>query len=403
MKKSSLNRFIIANSISILALSSLSFTASAADTGTFYGDFRLRFESVEQENAREDAEALTLRSRLGYKSPVASGFSGVIEIEDSRALVDDYSGPGFTSFNNNNRYSVVADPEDHTELDQLFVKYKGAVTAKLGRQVITLDNHRFVGHVGWRQDRQTFDALSVDFPVSEDIKFKYVYIDKRNRIFADEADLDAKDHLLNATFKAGPGKLTAYAYLLEVDNNTDNALDTYGIRYSGKVDKFLFTGEFATQEATSGMAEADADYLFLEGGYKFPGVTAKVGYEQLGSDSGSFGFSTPLATLHKFNGWADQFLGTPGQGLIDFYALATGKVAGGKWLVAYHTYTSDEELSNETVTGADDLGDEINLLYAKKFAKRYNAGIKYAAYSAGSSAFGKVDTDKLWIWVGAKF
>jgi hypothetical protein len=37
----------------------------------------------------------------------------------------------------------------------------GKLSGKIGRQVITMDNHRFVGHVGWRQDRQTFDALTL--------------------------------------------------------------------------------------------------------------------------------------------------------------------------------------------------------------------------------------------------
>ena len=50
--------------------------------------------------------------------------------------------------------------------------------------------------------------------------------------------------------------------------------------------------------------------------------------------------------------------------------------------------------------GVDDLGDEIDFLYAKKFGKHYNAGIKYAQYSAGDIL---VDTDKLWVWVGASF
>jgi hypothetical protein len=36
----------------------------------------------------------------------------------------------------------------------------------------------------------------------------------------------------------------------------------------------------------------------------------------------------------------------------------------------------------------------------KKYGKHYSAGIKYAAYSAGDI---KVDADKLWVWIGAKF
>jgi hypothetical protein len=34
------------------------------------------------------------------------------------------------------------------------------------------------------------------------------------------------------------------------------------------------------------------------------------------------GFTTPLATLHKFQGWADKFLTTPVNGLADLYVNA---------------------------------------------------------------------------------
>jgi hypothetical protein len=51
--------------------------------------------------------------------------------------------------------------------------------------------------------------------------------------------------------------------------------------------------------------------LHIEVGTTVASVNVKVGYELLGSDNGEYGFATPLATLHKFNGWADQFLGTP--------------------------------------------------------------------------------------------
>ena len=46
-------------------------------------------------------------------------------------------------------------------------------------------------------------------------------------------------------------------------------------------------------------------------GYLVPGTTTTVG------------FSTPLATLHKFQGWADKFLTTPGNGIDDRYATLT--------------------------------------------------------------------------------
>jgi len=58
--------------IACLLLSTMiSSTASADDKkndAKFYGDFRLRYETVSQDNPLEDADALTLRARLGYKT-----------------------------------------------------------------------------------------------------------------------------------------------------------------------------------------------------------------------------------------------------------------------------------------------------------------------------------------------
>ena len=128
-------------------------------------DFNLRYEAVDQDNTAKDASALTLRSRLNYSSASYNGFSGVVEFEDSRQIagVNDYND----TVGNNTQYSVIADPET-TELDQAFVQYKqDKLTAKIGRQVITLDNHRYVGHVGWRQDRQTFDAVTINYAALE--------------------------------------------------------------------------------------------------------------------------------------------------------------------------------------------------------------------------------------------
>ncbi|MEM0911417.1 MAG: alginate export family protein [Pseudomonadota bacterium] len=399
-KKNTLKLSVLASLVSIsVAGTAQASLYDALAGGKAFADFRLRYESVDQENPVEDADALTLRTRLGYTTGNYNGFSAVVELEDNRIVggQGDFTvGP--TGFNPG-LFSVIADPE-HTELDQGFVQYKNeSVTVKVGRQVIALDGQRFVGHVGWRQDRQTFDALRVIYSPVEGLTLDYSYVDQRNRIFGEEADFDSKDHLFNASYKLGSGKLVGYAYLLEIDNDTDNSLDTYGISYTGGIDlsgtKLSYKAEFATQSSETATTDFDADYLGLEVGATFSGVTAKVGYESLGSDDGAFGFSTPLATLHKFNGFADIFLRTPNQGLVDTYVGLSGNVGGGKLTATYHMYDADESM-----VGADDFGDEINLLYVRKFAKHYTLGVKYAAFSAEDIA---VDTDKLMVWVQTKF
>ena len=163
-------------------------STAKANKAKFYGDFRLRYESVKQDNALEDADALTLRSRVGYKTANYEGFSAVIEVEDVRELVDDFSVP--PAGVRPGEFSVIADPEG-TEIDQAFVQYANEkLSVKLGRQVFVLDGQRFVGHVGWRQDRQTFDGVVLNYKPSKNFNINASYIDKRNRIFADESDID---------------------------------------------------------------------------------------------------------------------------------------------------------------------------------------------------------------------
>jgi hypothetical protein len=184
-----------------------------------------------------------------------------------------------------------------------------------------------------------------------------------------------------------------------VDNNTDNSLDTYGMSFNGKRKvndlSLLYAAEFATQDNND---QFDTDYVFVEAGVSVSGVTTKLAYEVLGSDGGQKGFATPLATLHKFNGWADTFLATPDAGLEDINLSLSGSLGGGKWLLSYHDFSADTALN-----GADDLGDELNLQYTRKFNKTFSGGVKLANYSAGDAVFQKVDTDKFWLWAGAKF
>lgn len=392
-----------------LVFAGLSSSTHAADslyealsTGKASGNLNLRYEGVSQDNSLKDASALTLRTRFGYTTADLNGWSVSVELEDSRIVLgqgDFTVGP--TGYNLG-EYSVIADPEV-TEVDQAFVQYKNdKLTLKLGRQVIALDGQRFVGHVGWRQDRQTFDGATVIYALSDKLKMQYSYLSQRNRIFAEAADLDSKDHLLNLNYKTDIGTLSAYSYLLEVDNDTNNALDTYGVSFKGvtkaanKGDStFSYAAEYATQSSDVGEASFDADYLFAEVGVNFSAISAKIGYEVLGSDNGNYAFSTPLATLHKFNGWSDQFLNTPSQGIVDVIFTLSGKVAGGSWIAAYHDFSADDPSNN-----VDDLGSEINLQFVKPFAEHYTAAIKYANYSGES---GRVDADKIWLWVSTKF
>ena len=121
-------------------------------------------------------------------------------------------------------------------------------------------------------------------------------------------------------------------------------------------------------------------------------VNVSVGYELLGSDDGVAAFRTPLATLHKFQGWADKFLATPATGIEDTYLKVGGKIGKAKLAVIYHQFDSDE--------GSIDYGSEIDAVVTYPVNKNLTAQLKYAAYNAEDFS---VDTDKIWLTMNFKF
>lgn len=407
----------LASAISAAALAPVS-SAQADDSfyealsgGKVGFSARLRYEDVSQDNALDDADALTLRTTLSYKTGAFHGFSGFAEIEDVTDLVDDYhefpqTGP--------KEYSVVADP-DGTEVNQAYLQYNGFDTEfKFGRQELTYRGapfHRFIGNVLWRQNHQSFDAFTVQNKSVENLTLSYAYIDEVHTIFGDDldaglikdGDIAMDSHLFNIQYTGLPiGKLEAYAYLLDYEDAADdnaNSRATYGLRLNGAQPlnddwKVIYTAEYATQDDYADGEIDEQGYYLGELGFKYKGWLAKVSYE-LQEGDGTFSFRTPLGTNHAYQGWADQYLTTPTAGLEDIYVTVVGKVLGAKLIVSYHDFETDE--------GSVDAGNELDILLAKKFAKHYTVGVKYADFDAGDASLGKVDTEKFWLWGQVKF
>ena len=354
-----------------------------------FGDLRLRFENQDLGGAATPSiDLLTLRSRFGFTTGNYSGFSLTAEVEDVRSVLG-VDGP------------LPFEPET-TEIDQAFVQYKSEkFWAKVGRQVVTHDNHRFIGHVGWRQDRQTFDAVRAKWTPVKGFDLDFSYFFQRNRIFAEDADARSDDFIFNSSYVTPAGKFTGYAYLLD-DQLLDDASDTIGGRFAGAVGsektKFTYVAEFATQSIDDGGEDFDTTYFLLQPGVKHNSFTAKLGLEVLGSDDGLASFTTPLSTLHAHNGWADVFLGggfAPQAlplGLQDLNVRVGGTIGGFNLLAVFHDFSSDE--------GSVDYGTEIGLQVTKKFVDSITAGIKFASYNADEFA---IDTERAWAWVSYKF
>lgn len=366
-------------------------------------DFRYRFENVDQENFNKDATANTLRSRITLATAPWGGFSALLEMDN----VSDFGTDDYNSLSNGNtQYPVIADPEG-TDLNQAYFKYAGEnMAGMLGRQRINHGNQRFIGGVGWRQNEQTYDGLRGTWEPMELLKIDLSYVANVSRIFgpddgAQPADLDGDNYFLRADYTITPEqKLAAYGYSLDFDKNddysagktVDNSGTTYGIEYSGKFDWFSLAAAFATQsDSGSSTLDYDADYYMVELGANFGGIGFKGGYEVLGAGDG-VGFKTPLATLHKFQGWADKFLGTPGDGIEDLYAGVNGKLGPVKLAAIYHDFQAEDT--------SEDYGTEIDLVATWPINKQFSVQAKYASFSADGTRYD--DTDKAWVTLQLK-
>ena len=378
-------------------------------------DVRARYEAVSDDNcapcAGRDANARTLRARLGYETGVWHGFSALFAFDQIWSLgPEDYNSKS----NGRTLYPVVADPT-MTALDRLQLTYRSdfGTTITVGRQAIVLGDARFIGNVGFRQHEQTFDAVKLVNTSLPDTTLSYAWIGGVNRVFGPDGPSGAatghyisNSHVLNAVYRGIPNlRLEAYAYLLDLKEAPAASTATYGLHADWHVAltstlAAQFTGAFAHQTDYADNPNAvNLDYWTLEVLLHVSGIAAGAGYEAM-QGNGTVGFATPLATLHAFDGWADLFLATPKNGIDDLYAKFsyTAPRAFGAVTLApqaiYHSFTADR-------TGAD-IGSEWDLALNAAFDKQFSLNLSYAAYSGGGLGAGGFK-DKTITWLTASY
>lgn len=395
-------------------------------------DLRVRYETVDDASRALDANGTTVRARLGYET----GYWNSLQLAFDFDQIWTVGGATYNSTRNGKTgYPVIVDPA-MTALNRLQLTYASDFDTKftLGRQRLILGNQRFVGNVGWRQHEQTFDALSAVNTSIEDLTFTYAYLHRINRIggpatpvpsntaaaAAGQANYFKSDsHVMDAVYLGVNNlRLEGYAFLLDFSPPgyaTSPAQQTATARlstatYGGRVDYTLplseavtgkLTGEFAHQtNYANNPVSLELNYWLGEGSLTYGGLTGLVGYEVL-EGNGAIGFSTPLATLHAFNGWADMFLVTPANGLKDFYLRASYTLPADfiemrslTGIVTWHDYTTDN-------LGAG-IGSEWNVSAELAVDANVSLLAKYASYEGAGVAFGGFP-DKSIVWLQAAY
>lgn len=432
----------------------------AIKTGKNMTSFRLRYEHVDQDGlqpgaysdaastpnptgtqALKDANALTLRSLIGWQTAPYHNWSFAAQLINVSKLDSDFND-GTNSFrtngasNQNNRieYAKVVDP-DHTDINQLYVDWTGIKNTRVraGRQQVNLDNVRFIGDIAFRQVMQVFDGVSVFNKTIPDTELFLAHFGKVSQIFTTErtGNLD----IINARYRISPTEfLVGYGYLSDFDNlgmgnawfgagaanlAANQSNKTFGIRLDGTHPftpnyRAHYTAEYAKQtDYKGGDDRIDAHYYKLGGGFGIDNFNLRVDQELLSSNN-QYAFQTPFGTNHLFQGWVDKFLVTPRAGMKDTFVTATYRYGDFMFFADYHVLNSDEDfntVNGGTARNGNRYGTEWNAAVTWNVDKNWMTKLEYGKFSeddqfaAAANTISNVagtrgrirDTEKLWL------
>ena len=372
-------------------------------------DTRVRYEHVDQDGLPRDADALTIRVRGGVQA-TSGNWSALVEAQGTLAAVDHY----YDGLTGDPSRPLIADPQN-IALYRAQLRYQSkAFALTAGRQRIGLDDERFIGNAGFRDNAQTFDAVRAEITPLPALKLDVTYawsvrtiwgIDGRG---ARQQAINGDNVFANLSYVTPVGKLTGFAYLVDQDEavvqDYQLSSQTYGLRLAGSRDisraaKLAWQLSYARQsDWHRNPNRYDANYYLVDGTLSLHGWTLNAGYEVLGADKGApfTSFQTPLGSNFKFQGWADKFLTTPPNGLRDLYVgggYGWKNVLGADAITlagTWHRFRSDRL--------GQHYGRELDLLASVKVGK-VTASLRHARYRAKTFA---TDTDKTWVqldWV----
>lgn len=433
----------------------------AIKTGKNMTSFRLRYENVQQDGLQpnnlsnptnslnpsrlddiKDANALTLRSLIGWQTAPYHNFSFAAQLINVSKLDDNFND-GTNSFrtngasNQNNRieYAKVVDP-DHTDINQLYVDWTGIKNTRVraGRQQVNLDNVRFIGDIAFRQVMQVFDGVSVFNKSIPDTELFVAHFEKVNQIFTTERNGNLE--IINARYRISPTEfLVGYGYLSNFENlglgnawfgagaanlAADQSNKTFGIRLDGTHPftpnyRAHYTAEYAKQsDYKEGDDRIDAHYYKLGGGFGIDNFNMRIDQELLSSNKNQYAFQTPFGTNHLFQGWVDKFLVTPRAGIKDSFVTATYRYGDFVFFADYHVLDSDEDfytVNGGATRSGNRYGTEWNAAVTWNIDKNWMTKFEYGKFSeddhfaAAANVIsnpagirGRVrDTEKLWL------
>lgn len=402
----------------------------AIRNGKSLSSLRLRYEHVDQEGLN-NANALTLRTLLGWQTAPINGISLTAQLIDVSKLQDHFndgtphSGPIYAYSNEPGQagFAKIVDPS-YTGVNQLYVGVSAIpdTSIKLGRQQVNLDNVRFIGDIAFRQVMQVFDGVSVLNKSVSNTEIYLAHFEALRQINTKRRSDGALD-IANVKYRFSPTEsLTGYGYFSRFEDlgfgkawlgtdAADQSNRTLGVRLDGAHQvngdwKMLYTAEYARQhDYAGGDSRIDAHYYKLGAGAGYGNFSLRADQELLSSNDGKYAFQTPFGTNHLFQGWVDKFLVTPKQGIRDTFITATYQYGNLGFFADYHWIHADERFAKSGGGYGDTYGKEWNAAVSYQYSKQISTKIEYGRFSERDPyAAGRIkDTEKVWFTASYSF
>ncbi|MBB3697872.1 alginate export family protein [Flammeovirga yaeyamensis] len=310
------------------------------------------------------------------------------------------------------------DPNSLSNISEAWAQYNfnSKFGLKVGRQIISYDNQRFLGGLEWAQQGRRHDAALFVYNDKESklkvhlgLAFNQVGFEPGMLVGNDYSGVNNYKTMqylwANKTWETG--KLSALVFNdgFQYGATSDSVSNrqTLGLVGSKTFGNFTVAGEGYYQTGKMAETSINAYLLDLNLTLKTKITPITLGYQTLSGgdqESGEIKNFTPAyGTNHKFNGFMDYFyVGNAHNdkkgnnvGLQDIYLNTAFKVGKGTFKAQLHQFFSAVDVYNTTATDgqfekvSSNLGTEIDLIYARSLGKEASLVVGYSQMFATES------------------
>ena len=290
------------------------------------------------------------------------------------------------------------------------------LSAKVGRQMIVLDDDRIFGSLDWHPAGRSHDAVNLNWTPSEKLTLR--------GFFAYNQSGSTTTPTLNVNTPSGqnftPGWGQDYQHLqalhahysiseahqlsllfanlgYRTDDSADQNMQTFGAHYTGKSNQLTYGASAYMQTGKNATGADKSAYMFaVNAGYKFSpifGLTAGVDYLSGNASDDTSGkdkkFNPFSGTNHKFYGFMDYYyVGAPGSkaapsaGLLNPYLTANVRTGEKSNLSATFHYFAPAAKFEVGGKKHSSYGSEIDLVYNLKVQPFIGLQVGYSTYFA---------------------